>query len=321
MDTRAVEAAGSIFHEPWWLSAATGGRYESVVVEQGGKIVGRLPYLSTHRGPFRISRMPPFTHILGPLVDAGVGKPQTRLSRRLSITRELIDKLPPFTHFEQYFDPSMEQGLAMADGLAFQGRGFAVTPHYTFTIDCRNELDQLWGAMHFKTRQHIRRAEEKYEVRSVDDPAVFTDVYLRNIKALGKRNMLEFQHFPALFAECRSRDCARILGAFSTDGSPLSMVYVVWSHTTMYYLMSTRGPDPKDNGSINMLVWFAMKFARQRGLVFDLDGVYTSGAARFLSGFGGEIKTRLIVRRSAPLFAAWQSVKRGFSKREVQYFA
>jgi len=310
MDTCAVEFVGSIFHEPWWLAAATGGRCESVVVEQGGKVVGRLPYLATRRGPFRVSRMPPFTHLLGPVVDAGVGKPQTRLTRRLSITRELIDKLPPLAHFEQYFDPSMEEGLAMADGLAFQDRGFALTPHYTFTIDCRKELDQLWSGTHFKTRQHIRRAEEKYEVRRVDDPAMFTDVYLRNIKALGKVNMIEFERFPALFAECRSRDCAEILGAIAPDGSPMSMVYLVWSHTTMYYLLSTRGLDPNDNGSINMLVWCAMKSARQRGLVFDLDGAYTSGAARFLSGFGGEIKIRLIVRRSGPLYGAWQHMKR-----------
>jgi lipid II:glycine glycyltransferase (peptidoglycan interpeptide bridge formation enzyme) len=263
--------------------------------------------------------MPPFTHLLGPVVDAGAGKPQTRLTRRLSITRALIDQLPPLTYFEQYFDPSMDEGLATADGLAFQDRGFTVTPHYTFMIDCRQELDHLWNAMHFKTRQHIRRAEEKYEVRKVDDPAVFIDVYLGNIKALGKVNMMEFEWFPALFAACRSRGCAEILGAFAPDGSPVSMVYLVWSHATMYYLLSTRGPNPHDNGSINMLVWSAMKSARERGLIFDLDGAYTSGAARFLSGFGGEIKNRLIARRSGRLFGAWQQIKRGLSRHEMQY--
>jgi hypothetical protein len=321
MDGDAVEIANSIFHEPWWLSAATNGRYEEVLVEQGGKVVGRLPYLSTQRGCFRLSRMPPFTHLLGPVIYTGVGKPQTRLTHRLSIARELIDKLPPFIHFEQQFDPSADDGLAIADGLAFQDRGFGVAHQYTFEIDCRKELVHLWDAMHFKTRQHIRRAEKKYETRSVDDPAIFTEAYLSNIKAHGRTNVMDFERFPALFAECRSRNCGEILAAFAEDGSPAAMVYLVWSSTTMYYLLSTRRPDAGDGGSINMLLWSAVKHAHARSLIFDLDGVYSSGAARFLSGYGGQIKPRLSVRRSGTMYGAWQYLKQRYAKHETAHFA
>jgi Acetyltransferase (GNAT) domain len=313
--------ADSIFHEPWWLSAATNGRYEEVVVEQGGKIVGRLPFLPTQRGPFRLSRMPPFTHLLGPLVDAGVGKPQTRLNRRLSVTRALIDQLPPLTHFEQQLDPSIDDGLAIADGLAFQDRGFDVAHRYTFTIDCRQALPLLWDAMHFKTRQHIRRAEEKYTLQAMDDPDVFAQAYLRNIQAIGRTNWMQFERFPALFAECRARNCGQILAACGPGGVPVAMVYLVWSRTTMYYLLSTRHGDPSDNGSINMLLWSAVKHGHERGLVFDLDGVYSSGAARFLSGFGGQIKTRLLISRSRAVYGAWQSLKGIYSRNGSRHHA
>jgi hypothetical protein len=321
VDACAVEASDSLFHEPWWLAAATDGRYKEVVVEQGGKIVGRLPYLTTPRGPFQLSRMPPFTHLLGPVIDTGVGKPQTRLSHRHSIARALIDQLPPFIYFEQEFDPTADDGLATADGLAFQDRGFLVAHHYTFEIDCRKDLDHLWNAMHFKTRQHIRRAEKRYQTRPVDDPAAFTDAYLRNIEALGKTNILEFDRFPALFSACRSRQCGEILAAFADDGTAAAMVYLVWSRTTMYYLLSTRRPDRADSGSINMLLWSAVKYAHERGLIFDLDGVYSSGAARFLSGYGGEIKSRLSVRRSGLLFSAWRGLKDRFAKHETAHFS
>jgi hypothetical protein len=309
-----------IFQEPWWLSAVTGGRYEEVVVEQGGHIVGRLPYVSMRRGPFRVSRMPPFTHLLGPVVDAGVGKPQTRLTRRLSITRSLIDQLPPLALIEQHFDPAFDDGLAIADGLAFQDRGFSVNTQYTFQIDCRQSPEQLLSAMHFKTRQHVRRAEEKYSARSVDDPALFADFYAKSMQALGRVNRVDFECFPALFAECRSRRCGEILGAFAADGSPVSMVYLVWSPTTMYYLLSTRNPNPDDNGSVNYLLWSAMKRAHELGLVFDLDGIYSTGTARFFSGFGGHIRTRLGVRRGRLLFNALQYMKLRYSKNESQYF-
>jgi hypothetical protein len=313
-------STGFLFHEPWWLAAVTGGCYEEVVVEQGGHVVGRLPYVTSRRGPFRVSRMPPFTHVLGPLVDTGVGKSQTRLNHRLSITRGLIDKLPRVALFEQHIDPSADEGFASADGLAFQDRGFSVSPQYTFEIDCRKDVEALWAEMHFKTRQHIRRAEEKYSVRGVDDPEMFAGVYVRNLQAMGRPVRIKFNHFPTLFAECRARGCGEILGAFLPDGSPASLVYLVWSATKMYYLLSTRGTDPGDNGSVNLLLWSAMKLANQRGLVFDLDGVYTSGSAKFLSGFGGRIKTRLLVRRGSAMFDAMQGVKLRYSRNETRYF-
>jgi hypothetical protein len=310
----------SIFHEPWWLTAATGGQYKEVVVEQGGKIVGRLPFVTTRRGPFKVSRMPPFTHILGPLVDSGVGKPQTKLTRRLSIVRSLIDQLPSVAYFEQHFDPRVDEGLANADGLAFQDRGFSVATQYTFEIDCRKPVEALWDAMHFKTRQHVRRAEEKFPVRKVDDPALFAAVYAKNTASLGRVNRVDFSFFPALFSECATRQCGELLAAFAPDGSPLSMVYLVWGQSTMYYLLSTRGPNASDNGSVNFLLWSAIKRANELGLIFDLDGVYSSGTARFLSGFGGEIRTRLVARRSGAVFGALQRLKLRYSGNETQFF-
>jgi hypothetical protein len=63
-----------------------------------------------------------------------------------------------------------------------------------------------------------------------------------------------------------------------------------------------------------------MKRAHELGLVLDLDGVYSSGTVKFLSGFGGRIKTRLMIRRSQPHFHALQSLKRHYARDETQLF-
>jgi hypothetical protein len=310
----------SLFHQAWWLEPATDGRIQEVSVERGGQIVGRLPYVISHVGPFRVSKMPPFTHILGPVVDSGVGKPQTRLVKRLSIVRELIDQLPRVSLFEQQFDPALDDGLALCDGLAFQDRGYAVSTQYNFLIDCRAPVAELWEGMHFKTRQHIRRAEEKYIVRPVDDATAFTQFYLRNTRIQGRRNHIEFGYFGELCAACRERNAGQMLGAFKADGTPVSMVFLVSSDTTMYYQLSTRGADPEDNGSINLLIWAAMQLAHARGLSFDFDGVYNSGSARFLSGFGGQIRTRLVARRGRSVFSLLQFLKLRYSRNETHRF-
>ncbi|WP_244425117.1 GNAT family N-acetyltransferase [Bradyrhizobium sp. STM 3843] len=309
----------SLFHEPWWLSAATNGQYEEAIVKRDTSIVGRLPYVTTYRGPFRLIRMPALTHILGPAVDAGWGKPQTKLIQRASITRALIDQLPPRSFFYQHIDPSLDDGLANVDGLVFQERKFSVGPQYTFEVDCRLEPSTLWSSMSQKTRQPIRRAEEKYTVQDISDPATFVTFYLANLKARGQRNRVDLANFPALFSECRTRQSGIILGAFDHDSTPIAMTFVVWGHGTMYYLLSTRAL-AADYGAVSLLLWTAMQEAHKLGLVLDLDGVYSSGTARFLSGFGGRLKTRLVIRQSQPPYSLLQLAHRYYARDETHYF-
>ena len=300
----AHSPAGLLFHETWWLDAVTRGQCQEVTVKNGDQVVGRLPFVVQRKLGFTTLRMPPFTHLLGPAVDAGAGKPQTQMLKRMSIVRELIDQLPPFDHFKQALNAST------ADGLAFQDRGYEITPQYTFRIDCRREPQQIWQDMHFKTRQHIRRAEEKFTVSTLDDADRFVQFYVSNVQKQGLVNHIDFAPFATVLRECQMRDSGEILCATWPDGTPTAMVFLVWGHGTMYYLLSTRASDAGDNGSVNLLLWTAVQRAHGRGLVLDLDGVSSSGTARFLSRFGGSLEMRLIVRRSRLLYATLQTTKR-----------
>jgi hypothetical protein len=310
----------SLFHEPWWLSAATGGHFEEALVKEGNDLVGRLPYVMKRRGPFYCIQMPPFTHVLGPAIEPGNGKPQTRMQRRISITRSLLDQLPRHSYFHQHLDPSLDDGLAIADGLAFQECKFEVMLQYTFEVDCRRNLTELSAGLHLKTRQHIRRAEKEYSVRSVDDPQSFIDFYRKNVHALGRKNRMDFEHFAALFAESRAHESGAIFGAFDHTNTPAAMTYLVWGHGIMYYLLSTRSFDRADSGAVSLLLWCAMKQAHEMGLVLDLDGVYSNGSARFLSNFGGHMKMRLLARRSRILYGTLQYMKLKVAPDESQFF-
>jgi hypothetical protein len=302
-------STASLFHEYWWLEAVAGGNFSEVEVKQGDYLAGRLPFVMTRRKGFRILDMPNFTHLLGPVVNSSDGKPQTRITNRLSTVGSLIDQLPPFDFFKQVIDPTLDDGLAVIDGLAFQTRGFQVGHQYSFQIDCRADLDALLAGMHFKVRQHIRRAEEKRTVETVDDPQKYVSFYMDNLRKTNRRSYIQFDRFPVLFSECRARNCGEILAAVQSDGVPVAMTFLVWDDHKMYYLMSTRDTSVRDNGSANLLVWSAMKRAHERGLLFDLDGVSSEGMARFLSGFGGVVITRLVITKGSPLYNIVQSAK------------
>jgi hypothetical protein len=301
---RRYPPAPTIFHEHWWLKAAAGENLREVTVERDGEILGWLPFVSTKAGPFTILRMPPFTHVLGPLLSRGEGKPQSQFIRQKKIIRDLVDQLPRHHHFQQHMP------LSDCYGLSFQECGFRITPQYTFTIDCRKKLESIWEGLHHKTRQHIRRAESRNVIETVDDPKDFIAFYLKNLTLTQRRNREDFDAFPNLFAECRKRNCGQILIARRMSGEPAAMVFLVWAHGVLFYLLSTRAPEATDSGSVSLLIWSAIKVAHDRGLTFDLDGVTSRGTARFLSAFGGEIVQRQVAQRSSALFGALQLAKR-----------
>jgi hypothetical protein len=298
-----------LFHEYWWLEAVAAGRFSEVAVAQGDFQAGRLPFFITRRKGLRILGMPDFTHLLGPVVNSSDGKPQTRINNRLSTVGALISQLPPFDFFKQTIDPAPDDGLALIDGLAFQMQGFQVGHQYTFQIDCRANLDALLAGMSVKVRTPIRRAEEQRTVVTIDDPEKFISFYTENLRKTNRKSYMQFDRFPILFSECRARSCGEILAAVRPDGIPVAMTFLVWDDKKMYYLMSSRDTAVRDNGSVNLLIWSAMKRAHDLGLIFDLDGVSNEGTARFLSGFGGVIKTRLVVTKGRPVYNVVQSVK------------
>jgi hypothetical protein len=57
----------TIFHEPWWLEIASAGEYRETIVESGGRLAGRMPYLEKRRAlRVRSLEMPALTYLLGP---------------------------------------------------------------------------------------------------------------------------------------------------------------------------------------------------------------------------------------------------------------
>ena len=285
-------------------------------MRQADEVVARLTFVADKTMGFRRLRMPPFTHVLGPDVARGKGKPQTELTRRLSLVRSLIDQLPQFDFFKLALDPSAAGGLANADGLAFQERGFRVSPQYNYRIDGSIALDKVWEGMDFRTRQHIRRAQDNCCVDELHDPGEFVDFYVRNLEISNRSARFDLAHFVKIFAACEERQCGQALVARVADGSPVAMTFLVWDDKLLYYLLATRAPDGREGGAASLLIWAAIQKAKKLGLCFDFDGVSTSGIARFYAGFGGQICNRLIVTGKKTAFSAAQYVKDVVSRRD-----
>jgi hypothetical protein len=280
-----------IFQQAWWLDCATAGRWEQVTVKKDGRTVGWLPYLVNRRWGFRVSDMPLLTHTLGPIVDAGNGRPNTQLLNRFTITSELLQQLPKLAHFRQILAPRQTEALP------YQAYGCHVKCQFTFISDC-SDIDATWKSMRDKTRNLIRRSQERNQVADQADPQEFLRFYAANCEGRHQINRYDTATVTKLLQQCVERDQGRAWLARSPGNEqPTAGIFVVWDQHSMYFLMSTRAPGATDSGAVSQLIWLAMNEAHRRGLQFDFDGVSSAGTFRFLSGFGGEVATRFLVEK------------------------
>jgi hypothetical protein len=65
----------TIFHEPWWLTLASGGAYQEVTTDLGGQLAGRLPFIMRRRMKcFTTIHIPALTHCLGPAISPALDR-------------------------------------------------------------------------------------------------------------------------------------------------------------------------------------------------------------------------------------------------------
>jgi hypothetical protein len=285
--------APTVFHQGWWLDAASAGQYHEITVESGGRIVGRFPFVLRRAGRLRtVCGMPELTHFLGPAVDDGTGAGCNRAVKRLEITRRLLDKLPKTSGFWH------KMHLGTPDMLAFQERAYDISVQFTYEILPAPE-SILWKSMRDKTRNVVRRAEEQFCLSEVHDPAEFIHPYNANLTSRGDRNIYNNATIGRLFIEARKHRQGKILAARRPDGSIAAAIFYVWDSRVTYYLMSTRANDA-GNGAVSLLIWKAICESSSHERMFDFDGIGAHGATHFFSGFGGRVATRFVASKFSP---------------------
>ncbi|MDE1156175.1 MAG: GNAT family N-acetyltransferase [Acidobacteriaceae bacterium] len=293
----------TIFHEDWWLDASTRGRVDFVEVRDGGRTVGRLPYMVNSRYGLSSSNMPTLTHFLGPGINDGGGSEANRYVKRHSITQELIRKLPPLSSFRQ----KMHRGVC--DALPFQAQGYNVEVQFTFEIQPLPE-SAIWKAMRDKTRNVIRRAAEKFDVYESSDPEAFFHLANAHLEKKHMRANIDFDICREVAIKAMERGRGHVLMAreYGT-GDVKAAIFCVWDNNTYYYLMSTRDPDA-GNGVVPLLIWNAIQSAISMGYVFDFDGISNAGAILLFSGFGGKTSPRYIVTKSSVPYRVLRQIRR-----------
>jgi hypothetical protein len=293
--------APTIFHEDWWLESATNGRFEVAEVRANGRVVGRLPFHKTNRFGLKMIRMPELTYFLGPAIDEGEGSPNNRFLKRLQITRELIERLPRVSwHY-------VKCQRDVSDVIAFQDLGFRTYVQFTHEIAPR-PISVLWKQMRNKTRNVIRRAQERFAMAELTDPFEFLQFYERNLERKRHMGELDVSLCGKIIAASLARRRGRILAARDDNNQIVAATFSVWDETSAFYLLSTRG-DGSCNSATSLLLWESIKQAARRNLTFDFAGLGNRGSILHYSGFAARISPRYVAVRARRLARVMNELK------------
>jgi hypothetical protein len=275
----------TLFHEDWWLNAATNGHWDRVTIERDGAVVATMPFILRHRFALRFLTTPPYTRTLGPLLANIPCKGSRKLATQVDLLRSLLAKAPKHDRFEMTLPPDSDLALA------FTTCSYTVTNTFTFVWDGTPTVDRLWQEMQPKTRRKIHATAQRLHAER------HTDIERYNRMSVLEHNRFFTNHndFPAInqiFQACVDRNQAMVLSAVNEEGKDVAVSVLVWGCGVLYNLLAARHPKYAGPGANSFLLWEAMRTAREKGLTFDSDGVYSPHAAVFYSRFGLTPKVR-----------------------------
>ena len=291
----------TLFHEPWWLNIASGGNYGVVEVSRNDQVVGSLPYMLKKRYGITTGSMPPLTHFLGPAIAEQEGSANTRFQKTLSITEELLAKLPPTSSFH------VKCHRGITDAIAFQKAKFRTSVQFTYEIYPK-PIDEIWKGILHKRRNVIRRAQKEIVYEDIKDPGEMIAFCKRNLDARELKSYYGMEILHKLVVASLERGCGRITGTRDRHGNLSTALFCVWDNGVYYFLVGTRSPNYY-KGSLTLLAWEAIKDAVERNLVFDFHGISNSDSVSFYSGFGATIVPRYIARRETKMMSVARAVQ------------
>jgi hypothetical protein len=279
----------------------------------GNQLLGEMPYYIARKGIWRVSRLPPLTRTLGPIIKPMALDPAHEQRHRLHVTSQIIEQLPHVDSFFQVFDYHVH------DALAFALHGFTVSARYTFQISPLCSATEVWARMDCKTRNVIRSAAATLNVAPIEEPALFLSFYEANLASRSRKNAYGVAVMGALVHAFVERRAGCLLGAYDRSGRLAGAIGLVWDHRTMYFLLSTRTPG-SHNGTISLLFWTAIRDAIKRNLTFDFDGFSCVFTFNFLNGFGGSLTQRLGVERLGTVYSLTRTLKRALAAKASEPF-
>ncbi|MGE3643988.1 MAG: GNAT family N-acetyltransferase [Beijerinckiaceae bacterium] len=284
-----------LFMRDWWLDATCGPKgWGAATVEKGGEVQAALPFAVKRRGPFTVLSQPTLTPFLGPWIRETGAKSANELARQKDLMEALIVALPRHDHYQQNWNPSV------TNWLPFYWHGFQQSTGYTYRLHDCTDSKAIWDGMAENIRREIRKAQNRVGI--IIDPMASLDEFLmlnaQTFRRQSRTASYSAGYVKTIFSACAQRSCSQIIVARDPSGTAHAGAFLVWSDSTVYYLLGGGDPALRNSGAGSLCLWHAIKLAGEMGKIFDFEGSMIEPIERFFRAFGGRQTPYMRVTKS-----------------------
>lgn len=269
-----------MFFQPWWLDVVC-KKWDVAIVEKEGKLLAVWPYSIEKKIGVTIIRNPLLTPYLGPyFFEENINEKE--------VLELLWAQFPKWDFFDVQCLPEF------TNHAFFESKGFSSKKRTTYIIELSPSEEILYKNISNSRRSRIRKAENDLKIGGgINDLDVCYHLHKKTF--IDKKLKYPFPQTVFLNLLQKTNEMQKGETKIAVqDHKPSAFSFTPIDSRFMYLLLTAFDDDNKHAGAVSLLIWEAIKTAKNRGLrYFDFEGSMDPGIAMFFKSFGGEKKSYL----------------------------
>jgi len=255
----------------------------AIMIKSNETIHAAMPFIIRKKIGVKYSMQPAFAHYWGVMfrkIEAHVSK---AFELKKQCLKQIIDQIPESVRLFSYnFSPAFDYPLP------FYWNGFKTNIRYTYQIDLKRSLDEIWSNIAEHNRRDIRKAQKNGITIKISDEVDTVINIFRKTKGNDVQNVsdIDYGHLSAIVKHFFKKGMSYNLIALNNKGEAIAgIVYFKFNKTTIYYFGSTE-PEYKTSGAMSLIIWDGIQRAVPDSDTFDFEGSMIEPVERFFRGFG-----------------------------------
>ena len=294
MTEDSYEYSYTHFQEPWWLDIVAPGQWREAIVEKGGHLIGRLPYIVTKRRPWiTVNDHPPFTNTLGPWIAPPKGKYSKQLSTYSETMKELVSQLPKVDYFEQCMH------YCLQNWLPFYWDDYSQFLSYTLIVKDLSSPEAVWDQMQPRIRNNVRKAEDRLEIRDDLEIEVLIDIIKKTYEYRNSSEKFSEEILKDVVAETRRRKQGMCLFAVDGNSDVRAASFITYDQRSAHFILNGVDRSFKDSQVNSFIIWEGIKRCCGKTDEFNFHGNIHPDVFHYFLKFGAHLQPFIQLRKSS----------------------
>lgn len=284
-----------VYSKSWWMDAVCGPENWDVwLYRNGEEVLAAMPYYFEKRGDYNYITKALLTQNNGiifryPEGARSVAK-QIYEEKVINAACEFIDSMKLDVYEQQYH-------YDFRNWLPFFWNRYTAMVRYTYVLDDINDMEAVWNALSTKARKLIKKGQRNCKIKTDLDVDTFYYEHEKVFLKQGLRCPFSYEQWNKLYSACKVHESCRIFYAVEKDENIASLLFLIWDERSAYLLLGGSMPPYQNLDTYSALIWESIKYASEKGLIYDFEGSVIKRISKSFREFGGEPKPYFRIRK------------------------